>query len=42
MPLMSTEGFPAAYYPTASNMGKGLKELEKSTIDWTYLSPAAF
>ncbi|MFT7829087.1 NAD(P)-dependent oxidoreductase [Priestia megaterium] len=41
-PLMSTEGFPAAYYPTASNMGKGLKELEKSTIDWTYLSPAAF
>ncbi|MGB3569730.1 MAG: NAD(P)-dependent oxidoreductase [Priestia megaterium] len=41
-PLMSTEGFPAAYYPTASNMGKGLKELEKSTINWTYLSPAAF
>lgn len=40
--LMSTEGFPAAYYPTASNMGKGLKELEKSTINWTYLSPAAF
>ncbi|MDG0060710.1 NAD(P)-dependent oxidoreductase [Priestia sp. P5] len=41
-PLMSTEGFPAAYYPTASNMGKGLKELEKSTINWTYLSPSAF
>ena len=41
-PLMSTEGFPEAYYPTASNMGKGLKELEKSTINWTYLSPAAF
>ncbi|MED3980045.1 NAD(P)-dependent oxidoreductase [Priestia megaterium] len=41
-PLMSTEGFPAAYYPTASNMNKGLKELEKSTINWIYLSPAAF
>ncbi|TYR79353.1 NAD(P)-dependent oxidoreductase [Priestia megaterium] len=42
MRLMNSEGFSAAYYSIASNMGKGLAALEQSSINWTYLSPAAF
>lgn len=40
--LAQSEGFPEEYKPTAINMAKGLEFLRKSSIQWTYLSPAAF
>lgn len=40
--LMDSPGFPPAFLPTASNMGKALEKLRDSQINWTYLSPAAF
>lgn len=41
--LLETPDFPAAYFPTASNMMKNLKELQDTKgIQWTYISPAAF
>ncbi|WP_159649289.1 NAD(P)-dependent oxidoreductase [Erysipelothrix aquatica] len=40
--LMQTEGFPEAYLPMASNMGKALDQLrERADVKWTYVSPAA-
>ncbi len=40
---METPDFPEAYYPTASNMGKNLIELQgQQDVTWTYLSPAGF
>lgn len=39
--LMDTPDFPAAYLPTASNMGEALADLQKrEDVQWTYLSPA--
>ncbi|MEC2077749.1 NAD(P)-dependent oxidoreductase [Metabacillus fastidiosus] len=41
--VMDTPDFPKAYFPTASNMGKNLEELQNtSSIQWTYISPAGF
>ncbi|QCJ41067.1 NAD(P)-dependent oxidoreductase [Bacillus sp. S3] len=41
--VMETPDFPAEYYPTASNQGKNLEDLQKTTdIQWTFISPAAF
>ncbi|SDM30523.1 NAD(P)-dependent oxidoreductase [Sediminibacillus halophilus] len=41
--LFDTPDFPAAYLPTAKNAGRNLEDLEStSSIQWTYLSPAAF
>ena len=41
--VMDTPDFPAAYFPTASNMGKGFEELQSTEgIHWTYISPSAF
>lgn len=39
--LAESEDFPEEYKPTAINMAKGLDLLRKSSIQWTYLSPAA-
>lgn len=39
--LMDTPDFPAAFFPTASNMGEALAALQKrQDVQWTYLSPA--
>lgn len=36
-------GFPEAYLPTATNMGKNLQELQSTEgLKWTYISPAGF
>lgn len=41
--VMDTPDFPAAYLPTASNMGKDFEELQQAEgITWTYISPSAF
>lgn len=41
--LFDTPDFPAAYLPTAKNMGDNLLQLEASeNVNWTFLSPAAF
>ncbi|MGG0178886.1 NAD(P)-dependent oxidoreductase [Gottfriedia acidiceleris] len=41
--LVDTPEFPKEYYATASNMTKGLHDLQKTTdIKWTFISPAAF
>jgi len=41
--LMDTPDFPPFVYPTASNAAKQLEELQQTdTIQWTYISPAAF
>lgn len=40
--LMNSPGFPPAYLPTASSMGKAFEALKASQANWTYLSPAAF
>lgn len=41
--VMDTPDFPAIYYPTASNQGKNLEDLQQSEgIAWTFLSPSAF
>ncbi|MGC4377200.1 NAD(P)-dependent oxidoreductase [Fictibacillus sp. Mic-4] len=43
MRLFETPDFPEAYFPTATNMGKNLEELQTvKGIQWTYISPAAF
>lgn len=34
------ESFPSFIYPTASNMAKALDLLRKSTLAWTFFSPA--
>lgn len=39
--LMDSAGFPPAFLPTASAMGKAFEELKASAVNWTYLSPAA-
>lgn len=41
--VMDTPDFPSLYYPTASNQGTNLEDLQKSEgITWTFLSPSAF
>jgi len=40
--LLDTESFPKEYYPTASNMAEAFKKLQQSSIQWTFLSPAAY
>lgn len=40
--VLETPDFPAAYFPTASNMAKNLEDLQSSGINWTYISPSAF
>lgn len=40
--LLDTEHFPKEYYPTASNMAEAFKKLQQSSIQWTFLSPAAY
>ncbi|PLT34053.1 NAD(P)-dependent oxidoreductase [Bacillus sp. V5-8f] len=41
--LMDTPDFPDFVYPTASNAGKNLEDLQNSnSITWTYISPAGF
>ncbi|ANE46884.1 hypothetical protein SY83_12020 [Paenibacillus swuensis] len=41
--LMDTPEFPDFVYPTASNAGKQLEELQAAdSITWTYISPAGF
>ncbi|MBC1725365.1 NAD(P)-dependent oxidoreductase [Listeria seeligeri] len=41
--VMDTPDFPAAYLPTATNMGEAFNALQKETdVNWTYISPAAF
>lgn len=41
--VMDTPDFPKEFYPTASNQGKNLEDLQKATdIKWTFISPAAF
>ncbi|WP_099221449.1 NAD(P)-dependent oxidoreductase [Listeria costaricensis] len=41
--VMDTPDFPAAFLPTASNMGKAFDTLRQNQqLNWTYLSPAAF
>ncbi|WAW09921.1 NAD(P)H-binding protein [Oxalobacter vibrioformis] len=40
IPLYTTPDFPKDFLPTAANMAKAFSLLEKSTINWTYMSPA--
>lgn len=40
--LVQSEEFPEEYKPNAVNTAKGLEFLQKSSINWTFLSPAAF
>ena len=41
--LIDTPEFPKEYFPTASNQGKNLEDLQiTSGIKWTFISPAAF
>jgi len=41
--LIETPEFPKEYFPTASNQGKNLEDLQNTTgIKWTFISPAAF
>ncbi len=41
--VMDTPEFPKEFYPTASNQGKNLEDLQKATdIKWTFISPAGF
>lgn len=39
--LYQEEDFPAAVEPLSEEMGKSLDVLRDSSIDWTYISPAA-
>lgn len=40
--VVDSEGFPDAFKPLASNMGKALAELrQRKDVQWTYISPAA-
>ncbi|MBQ3825592.1 MAG: NAD(P)H-binding protein [Spirochaetaceae bacterium] len=39
--VMDSDGFPAAFVPLATAMGKALDELRtRSDVEWTYISPA--
>ena len=41
--LVETPEFPKEYFPTASNQGKNLEDLQNASgIKWTFISPAAF
>lgn len=40
--VMDTPDFPEMFFATASNQGQNLEDLKASTINWTFLSPAAF
>ena len=41
--LIETPEFPKEYFPTASNQGKNLEDLQNASgIKWTFISPAAF
>lgn len=41
--LFETPEFPAAYLPTATQMGMDLAQLQQSKeVNWTYISPGAF
>lgn len=41
--LMDTPEFPEEYFATASNQGKNLEDLQKTSgVKWTFISPAAF
>jgi len=40
--VVETPDFPEMFVPTASNQLQNLLDLEKSTINWTFLSPSAF
>jgi len=40
--LLASGSLPAAWIPIATSHDKALKLLEASSINWTYLSPAAF
>lgn len=40
--VMETPDFPSMFLPTAQNQGKNLEDLQKSSINWTFLSPSAF
>ena len=41
--VFETPDFPKEYFPTASNMGKNLEELQNTNgIQWTYISPGGF
>lgn len=41
--LIETREFPKEYFPTASNQGKNLADLQDvNGIKWTFLSPGAF
>jgi len=40
--LLASGHLPAAWMPIATSHEKALKLLQKSDIDWTYFSPAAF
>jgi len=39
--LIDTPEFPKEYFATASNQAKNLEDLQKSSINWTFISPAA-
>jgi len=38
---MDTPDFPEMFFATAKNQGENLKDLEASSITWTFLSPSA-
>ncbi|KOS64420.1 NAD(P)-dependent oxidoreductase [Lysinibacillus agricola] len=40
--VMDTPDFPEMFYATAKNQGENLRDLQQSTIAWTFLSPSAF
>ncbi|MFM9282450.1 NAD(P)-dependent oxidoreductase [Paenibacillus jiagnxiensis] len=41
--LVDTPDFPKQFFPTASNQGQNLQDLQSSSgIQWTFISPAAF
>lgn len=40
--VMDTPDFPEMFYATAKNQGENLRDLQQSTITWTFLSPSAF
>ena len=40
---MDTPEFPKEYFPTASNQGKNLEDLQNASgIKWTFISPGAY
>lgn len=40
--VMDTPDFPEMFYQIAKNQGENLKDLQASSITWTFLSPSAF